>query len=633
VSLRADPRIGTELAGYRIERLLGRGGMSVVYLAEDLRLGRKVALKLLAPELAEDDRFRERFLRESRLAASLDHANVIPVYEAGEGDGLLYIAMRYVEGTDLKRLLADEGPLDAPRAVAILGQVADALDAAHERGLVHRDVKPANVLLDGREHAYLSDFGLTKQTSSESGITETGQFVGTVDYVAPEQIRREPVSPQTDVYALGCLLYECLAGAPPYRSESLPGTLFAHISTEPPRPSEARPGLPPPIDAVVARAMAKEPADRYPTCREVVVHAQAALGPPEPTREAVPAIHGSRRTRWLAVAMVALVVAAAVAAVVVLMSGGEGKTSAPVVAQPTSLIRIDAATNELVAAVEAGIPLLSFPALSAGDGVVWLADQVGHTVSRFDADTATLTRTVAVPGSPRDITVGAGAVWVVGTDQGKGNLVKIDPATGGVRGAFDLPYSDPVAVTADGTSVWIAANDLDGDAVLRVDASEPTQITATIPFDSALLDIAGDGAAVWATAGGASSGTVEAPVTITRIDAEADRPVATVDLGSGGGTGRGSLALVDASGWVIAGEGVVRFDTAADTVRTTIPFTGNDLYAIAANAAGVWVGAGDQPGRLLRIDPSTNAFVAELAELGKSTVLAVVVDDDTVWAY
>ena len=218
--------------------------MSVVYLAEDPRLGRKVALKLLTSELAENARFRERFLRESRLAASLDHPNVIPVYEAGEVDGLLYIAMRYVEGTDLRQLIAGEGSLEPTRAVAILEQVADALDAAHERGLVHRDVKPANVLLDGRERAYLSDFGLTKQATSESGITETGQFVGTVDYVAPEQIQREPVSAQTDVYALGCVLYECLAGEPPYRSDSMPGTLFAHISADPPRPSDARPELP-----------------------------------------------------------------------------------------------------------------------------------------------------------------------------------------------------------------------------------------------------------------------------------------------------------------------------------------------------------------------------------------------------
>ena len=211
----ADPRIGTEIAGYLIERLLGRGGMSVVYLAHESRLDRRVALKLLAPELSEDERFRERFLRESRLAASLDHPNAIPIFEAGEAEGVLFIAMRYVEGTDLKRLLAAEGRLDPARAVGIVERVAAALGVAHEQGLVHRDVKPGNVLIAqsrGEEHVYLSDFGLTKQQASESGITETGQFMGTADYVSPEQIEHREVSGRTDEYALACVLYECLTG-------------------------------------------------------------------------------------------------------------------------------------------------------------------------------------------------------------------------------------------------------------------------------------------------------------------------------------------------------------------------------------------------------------------------------------
>jgi predicted Ser/Thr protein kinase len=619
LSLRADPRIGTDLAGYRIERLLGRGGMSVVYLAEDRRLGRKVALKLLATELAEDARFRERFLRESRLAASLDHPNVIPVYEAGEVDGLLYIAMRYVEGTDLRQLVAGEGSLEPIRAVGILEQVADALDAAHERGLVHRDVKPANVLLDGRERAYLSDFGLTKQASSDSRITETGQFVGTVDYVAPEQIQREPVSPQTDVYALGCVLHECLVGEPPYRSDSMPGTLFAHISADPPRPSDVRPELPGAIDDVVARALAKDPADRYPTCSEAVTEARAALGLSGQTGAAEAPATARRRRRLLAAAALLLAGIAAAVVAVLLTVGGEETAGPPVQPGPTSLLRVDPATNEVVVAVEAGIPLLGFPALAVGDGAVWLADQVGHTVSRFDAETATLTRTVAVPGSPRDVAVGAGAVWVVGTDQGEGTLVTIDLGTGAIRGTFE-------------SSLWIAANDLDGNAVIRVDASEPTQIAATIPFETGLLDIATGEGGVWATAGG-MGGSGPRPLTVTRLDSDTGRAVATIDLGRQNYTGGGSLAVAADTGWVIGDEGVIRFDTSTDTVSATIPFTGNDLYAIAADDAGVWVGAGDQPGRLVRIDPSTNAFVAELAELGKSTVLAVVVDKGTVWAY
>src|ERR671936_971007 len=223
MSVVAEDRIGTEVAGYRIERVLGRGGMSVVYLAHDPRLKRNVALKLLAPELAEDERFRVRFQRESQRAASLDHPNVVPIYEAGEVDGLLHIAMRYVPGTDLKALLRREGALAPDRALTLVGQVASALDAAHQRGLVHRDVKPSNVLLTGRpgkEHCYLADFGLSTSASDRSALADPRQVVGTIDYVAPEQIRGDVVRSSADVYSLTCLLYECLTGRVPFRHAS-----------------------------------------------------------------------------------------------------------------------------------------------------------------------------------------------------------------------------------------------------------------------------------------------------------------------------------------------------------------------------------------------------------------------------
>ena len=231
-----DPRVGTEVAGYRIESLLGFGGMSVVYLAEDLRLKRKVALKLLAASLAEDESFRDRFLRESELAASIDHPNIVPIYEAGTTDDLLFIAMRYVEGSDLKERL-QRGRLDPGEAIGILAQVASALDAAHARGLVHRDVKPSNVLLDtgarpdGSDHVYLADFGLTKRVSEETGIGEDGHLMGTIDYVAPEQIAGEEIDGRADVYSLGCVLYECLVGQPPFRRDSDTAVVFAHLET------------------------------------------------------------------------------------------------------------------------------------------------------------------------------------------------------------------------------------------------------------------------------------------------------------------------------------------------------------------------------------------------------------------
>jgi serine/threonine protein kinase len=265
VALRSDPLIGTELAGYRIQSVVGKGGMSVVYLAEHERLHRKAALKVLAPELAENESFRDRFLRESEIAAQLDHENVIPIFDAGEADGVLYIAMRYVEGTDLRERLKRDGALEPVRALAILAQVAGALDAAHGRGLVHRDVKPANVLLAGSEHVYLADFGLSKQASSISGLTATGQFVGTVDYVAPEQIQGDSVDARADEYALGCVLYECLAGAPPFAGRGVLRIGMAHLEEEPGDPAAGRGDVPPAVSWTVRQALAKDPARRPPS--------------------------------------------------------------------------------------------------------------------------------------------------------------------------------------------------------------------------------------------------------------------------------------------------------------------------------------------------------------------------------
>ena len=259
-----DP--GTVFTGCRIEAEAGRGGMGVVYCATHLALDRRVALKLLAPALASDAAFRARFQQESRLAARIDHPNVIDIYEAGEENGRLYIEMRWVDGSDLRREIEENGRLAAVRGAEIVAQVAEALDAAHGLGLVHRDVKPANILLGrrrGREHAYLTDFGLTKRVESAGGLTQTGQWVGTLDYIAPEQIRGEKVDARSDVYALGGVLAHALTGHVPFERDSDVAKMWGHINDPPPRPSSLVPGLPPELDAVVLRAMAKEPADRY----------------------------------------------------------------------------------------------------------------------------------------------------------------------------------------------------------------------------------------------------------------------------------------------------------------------------------------------------------------------------------
>ena len=259
----ADPRIGSVIAGHRVERLVGRGGMGVVYAAVDVALDRTVALKLIAPELAAEPGFRARFMTESRIAASLDHPNVVPIYRAGEDDGSLFLAMRFVAGDDLRTLVERDGPLDPERAARVVTQVAAALAAAHARGLVHRDVKPANVLMAGDDHCYLTDFGLVKDLSATAGPTQTGEILGTLDYVAPERIQGGATGPWTDVYALGCVLFFALTGSVVFPLEAPESKLWAHVSEPPPAVSSVRSGLPPELDAVVARALAKDPAQRY----------------------------------------------------------------------------------------------------------------------------------------------------------------------------------------------------------------------------------------------------------------------------------------------------------------------------------------------------------------------------------
>ena len=339
---RGDLEPGSEFAGYRIMTVLGRGGMSVVYLAEHLGLERKVALKVLAPQLAGDERFRERFVRETRIAAGMEHQNIVPIFEAGEAEGLLFLAMRYVPGTDLGRLIRRDGTLDAERTAWVIREAASALDAAHARGLVHRDVKPGNILVvegegsEGRDLIYLSDFGLTKRLEGGTGggLTQTGQFVGTVDYVAPEQIEGRAVDARTDVYSLACVLFECLTGSVPFERDSQVAALYAHLGEKPPVPTAARPDLPASIDEVVAKALAKSPADRYATCGGFSGAAREALRPPT---EASDQARASGWRRWRAV--VGAAVAALVTGVIVFsVSRGETPAAQGEEASPTPTV-------------------------------------------------------------------------------------------------------------------------------------------------------------------------------------------------------------------------------------------------------------------------------------------------------
>jgi hypothetical protein len=266
---------GRTIAGYRIDGVLGSGGMGTVYSATQLSLGREVALKVLAPLLSEDAGFRERFRREAMLQAALEHPNIVTVYEAGESEEGLYLALRLVPGTDLKALI-ESHPLDPDRAFGLLGQPAAALDAAHDAGLIHRDVKPQNILVDEDDHAYLADFGLTKG-AGDRGLTLTGLYLGSLDYVAPEQIRGEPFGAAGDIYAFACVLYEALTGDVPFPHETEAALLYAHVNAPPPRPSVRNPALPDALDAVVARGLAKQPGDRYRSAGELVREARRAF--------------------------------------------------------------------------------------------------------------------------------------------------------------------------------------------------------------------------------------------------------------------------------------------------------------------------------------------------------------------
>jgi serine/threonine protein kinase len=279
---------GSQVAGYRLERQVGAGGMAVVFRAYDERLDRRVAVKVLAPALAADEEFRQRFLQESRAAAAVDDPHIIPVHEAGEADGVLFIAMRYVPGGDVRSWMSHSEPLSPVRAEAIIAPVAAALDAAHAAGLVHRDVKPANMLLDTRpgrpDHVYLSDFGLSKVALSPADLTGTGKFLGTADYISPEQIKGGPVDGRADQYALACTAFELLTGAPPFRKDDVLAVIYAQTSEPPPPLSSQRPDLPPDADQVFATALAKNPADRYASCQDFADALAEALGlaPHEP---------------------------------------------------------------------------------------------------------------------------------------------------------------------------------------------------------------------------------------------------------------------------------------------------------------------------------------------------------------
>jgi ABC-type branched-subunit amino acid transport system substrate-binding protein/streptogramin lyase/predicted Ser/Thr protein kinase len=600
----------TTFAAYRIEDTLGRGGMGVVFRAVDLRLDRPVALKLIASELAQDRRFRERFLRESRLAASLDHPHVVPVYEAGEHEGQLFIAMRYVEGEDLKTLIARERTLAPKRALAILEGIAGALDTAHTRGLVHRDVKPANVLLDEREHAYLSDFGLSKQHGADS--TQTGGVLGTFDYLAPEQIRGEPVDGRSDQYALGCLLYEVLAGTPPFRRESEAETLWAHMQAPPPRLDAYRELTP-----VLERALAKEKEGRYATCTELVGAAAAALGLEPPARRA-----RRRRVGRRLIAAGTLLLAAGIAAAVVALTGGE--SSALATPSPNSVVQIDPGTNEPVAR----IPVGSNPAtIAIGNGAAWVLNADDQTISRIDP-TSKATKSFAIGTTPTDLAVGAGAVWIGNGDTNPPDLSagtilssvsRVDPDAFGVLATSRLRArgnggSQGDALVVGKGAVWA----INPDRTLSRLDPQTARVVATVR--TSVVEIAaGPTGTVWGLAFSRNPAVV-------RVDPRTNAVTARIEIPTPELT---DIAVGAGAVWASDPEaGVVwRIDPGPPVRQRTVPVA-KGVDPLAYGAGSVWA-VNSLAGTLSRIDPATN-LVSQTVRL-EGTPRDVAVGAGSVW--
>ena len=491
--------IGSDFVGYRIDELIGRGGMGVVYRAFDRRLKRTVALKLVAPALARDERFRARFARESELAMSLEHPNVVPIYDAGDVDGTLYLAMRLVDGTDLRSLLRSDGALDPLRAAAICAQVASALDAAHARGLVHRDVKPSNVLLDSSQHVYLADFGLTRRHADQAAQGVDDRSLGTPAYLAPEQLDGNPVDGRSDVYSLGCLLYECLTGEAVFPRSSRLAVAWAHLEEEPPRPSRRRPELPEAIDSVIARAMAKDPDERYPTCGELAAGAEEALGFRRAGRSA-------RRSALLAAAAVGVfAVAGAAVAVLALDRSGDAARAAPALYAPAnSLARIDPATNTVVAVYRVG----RNPVVTAGsDYTEWVYSRGAGTISQVDAvrNRIVATTPVPLPAQCCGLSTGpvltadefGGAWFVAGGVAGHRPVLIHVPVGRKSKRAYPLKLT-PTGVAAGGGAVWVVGHDRHAGEVLRfARASGRVKVLVRFPSSARVDSIAYGYGALW----------------------------------------------------------------------------------------------------------------------------------------
>ena len=595
---------GREISGFRIESEIGRGGMGVVYLAHQEYPERRVALKVLASDLAHDPAFRERFIRESNAAASTEHPNIVPVYGAGEADGRLFLAMRYVEGTDLGSLLVREGRLSPERTVRICAQIADALESAHERGLIHRDVKPGNILLDARDHAYLTDFGLIRRTKLDTDITKTGQFMGTVDYAAPEQIKGGEIDGRADVYSLGCVLYECLTGEPPFRRETEVATLYAHLEDGPPSPSAKDPGVPAAFDAVVARATAKRQDERFATAAELGAAIRAAAQPqfgrsPRPGPE--------RKRRYAAIAAASLVL---LTAVTFLVTRNGTKTPEQTAPPRHSVIQVEAESGDILSTAT-GIPSgvgFGLPTVEVGEGGVWVLAAT-NVVMHVDPSTGLIVDTKSIGNGftpTESMAVWSRTVWV-GAAPG---VVRINPATDQELRSVPLEggSASTTYVAAGGSDLWA----VNGDELTRVDALGRRVESSHIGLDSSDIGVGLDG--VWIAN--------DLQGTISRVDPDTLKVTETKSVAGdidAIDVGVGSVWTVDSSAGVVTPFNPASLE-AGSPVRV-----GRHPTDIAIGLDAVWVtNLGD--GTISRIDPVTHAVHA--LRIG-APVVALAVDDAT----
>ncbi len=612
-----DSRIGQEIAGFTIESLLGRGGMSVVYLATQAFPARKVAFKLLAPELVDEPGFRERFIRESNAAASLDHPNVIPIYGAGESDGVLWIAMRYVDGTDLAHLVQEFGALAADRTVHIIEQVASALDAAHEIGLVHRDVKPGNVLLTKSDHAYLTDFGITKRREAGTEFTKTGDFLGTVDYAAPEQIKGEPVDGRADVYSLGCVTYECLTGGPPFHREAEVAVLYAHVQDPPPKARAARPDLPAAVDEVLAKAMAKRADRRYASAGELAAALRRELGPA--TGEVALTRPRRRVWPWVAGAVAAMAIAVAL---VILFAGGS-PSNPPFVPGPNTVAVIDPATNTIVDGL--GLGQGAEPKGISYDpttGEVWVANFGLRTVTGIDPVTRRASPGYSAgAGAPTAIAAGEGAVWIANGFGGTDTVSVFDPKQHQITARVP-GVAGPSGIAIGSGFVWVTGND--SGAVYKIDPSTK-QVQATINLKSKSTSDPGPGGIAWSKDG---IWVAESLITyVARIAPHTGKLVANnIPVGNDQPT---AIAVGAGAVWVTSQQAstVTEIDPSTNGVTRSFQ-VGAGPTAILATASGVWV-ACSRAGQVWRIEPETHEPVSKINVHGSPQGLALV--DGRIW--